>query len=385
MPAPPIVRAIVRALVAPSRTTPAPATPLPLLEPAPLEWLLDPADPSARLHALRELFDRPASDPDVVELRARVLALPEVQAAFARQQEDGGFGDLRGEDTPRGTAWMVGWLLLRGVPPRDPRLLKAVRALHRSRQVAEERRPDHPDGAFSTTGRPTDVAGCVTGDDLALSLAVLGPIEDNRRAVLWLLSHQRHDGGWLHCQKWNWKRRTGRILRRSVDWPEESDPAVRSCRFGTFRVLRALALLPEELRDEHVRRALARGAEYFLARGITGSLEKPDEDLRPHVRLFNPDFSRLGTPVRQQLDMLAVARVLVDLGHATDPRLARTLQRIRDLQGEDGRWRCTSVVEGMLPAPENPPGQPSKWVTADALALLRRVAHSHGAELTLRG
>lgn len=365
--------------------------PLPLLRPAPLEWLLDPSDPSARLYALRELLERSDDDAQVRQLRLALEVEPRITATFARQRDDGGFGDLEGDDAPEGTAFALSYLLLLGISPRDPRLVKAARAFVKARQVPEStdaaspaNATEHPDGAFSTSPRSADVASCTTGDALALSLTLLGPIEENRRAVLWLLRTQRHDGGWLHCRRWSWKRKVEAKLRPShSSWPEESDPSVRSCRFGTYRALRALATLPDDLRDANVRRALTRGAEYFLARGVTGSLESPGKDLQPRIRTFNRGFAELGTPLRQQLDMLAVARLLVDLGYATDSRLAPTLERIRDLQGDDGRWRCATTLPGMLGGADQKEGEPSKWITVDALSLLRRVARSHGAELTM--
>src|SRR5690606_25531978 len=112
---------------------------------------------------------------------------------------------------------------LLGVSPRDPRLVKAARAWVKARQVPETPgRADLPDGAFSTSPRPADVASCTTGDALSLALTLLGPVEENRRAVLWLLRTQRHDGGWLHCRLWSWKRRMEAKLRPSqLAWPEE--------------------------------------------------------------------------------------------------------------------------------------------------------------------
>lgn len=357
-----------------------------LRHPAPLDWLLDPTDPVARLRALRELHDRAEFDDDVRAAQKAVLELPRVKMALAAQKQDGGFGDLAKEDTARGTAWTLSWLLQLGVSPREPRVVKAAHALLAGRFVREDvHRPELPDGAYSFSREPGDIASCVSGDNLGIALQVLGPIDENRRAVMWLLRTQRHDGGWLHCHRWSWKTKAATRLLGSLrlHWPEESDPAVRSCRFGTFRVMRGLATLPDELRDDLVRKALTRGAEFFLARGVTGSLERPDVDVEPKVRSFSRSFALVGTPVRQTLDMLAVARQLVDLGYGADPRLARTLERLCDAQKPDGRWRCESNSTGMLGGDEQPAGQPSKLVTIDALALLRRVLRSHGQELDL--
>jgi len=361
---------------------PAPA-PYSLAYKAPLEWLLDPADPEARLRTLREVLNRTDGDPDVMDARARLLDSRAVTGIFDALKPDGTWGDLAKEDTVQGTAWNLSLLLALGVPPRDVRLVTAAQALLRARQVTGTGTGQlWPEGAFSASVEPADVASCVTGDDLALSLTVLGPIDENRRAVMWLLRRQRHDGGWLHCHRWSWIARGARLMpSRRLAWPEETDPAIRSCRYGTFRALRALATLPEELRDDLVRRALTRAAEFFLARGVTGRLESPVTDAVPKVKSFNPGFALLGTPVRQTVDMLAVARVLTDLGYGVDQRLAPTVERIRALQQPDGKWRCESGGPGMWPVEHQPVGSPSKRITVDAISLLRRVARSAGREL----
>jgi hypothetical protein len=329
------------------------------------------------------MFDRAENDPDIRQCRSAIAESSTVIAAFEARRPDGAWGDLGRDDTATGTAWTLSWLLQLGVSPRDNRLVSAARALVNARQVREKENADQwPAGAFSFSGDPADVASCVTGDDLAITLTILGPSDEVRRAVHWLVQSQRHDGGWLHCHRWSWGAKGMRLLPgRKHEWPEESDPAVRSCRFGTFRALKALASLPEELRDPAIRKAITRAAEFFLARGITGSLESPDQDIAPKVKSFSASFAQLGTPVRQTLDMLAVARVLTDLGYGPDPRLRRTIQRIHELQQTDGRWLCESSGTGMWPADEQKVGAPSKRVTIDALALLRRVARSSGVEL----
>jgi hypothetical protein len=263
--------------------------------------------------------------------------------------------------------------------------VQAARALLNARQVREKQNAERwPSGAFSFSADPADVASCVTGDNLSIALAILGPTDEIRRAVMWLLQTQRHDGGWLHCHRWSWGAKSMRLLPgRKYDWPEESDPSIRSCRFGTFRAMKALSLLPEELRDPPIRKALTRGAEFFLARGITGSLESPDSDVVPKVKSFNASFAMLGTPVRQTLDMLAVARLLTDLGYGPDARLRKTILRIHELQQSDGRWNCETTGTGMWPASDQRVGTASKRITIDALALMKRVARSSGVELKL--
>jgi len=357
--------------------------------PLPFEWLLDPVDVPARLRTLVDVFDRPADDPEVVEARANLLRSAEVTAMFERRRPDGSFGDLLGADSADGTLDSLSRLLLLGVPPRDPRIVGSVRAWLAARQVPLDGPGDDPEGAGgaiafrSEKGRAveSDVASCITGDGVALALKVLGPVEEVRRAVFFLLRRQRHDGGWLSCNRWSLAVRAKTTLlrgRRTHD--EEGDPSVRSCRFGTFRVLRGLATLPPELRDEATSRAITRAAGFFLSRHVTGRSDDPDTEAIPKVPRFSASFSALGNSLHQNSDPVSVLRVLVDLGHGTDPRLSRALARVLERQRIDGRWVNESSGPGML---SQPVGAPSRWVTLDVIALLQRIARSHGTELPL--
>jgi hypothetical protein len=59
----------------------------------PLPWLLDPENPSIRYWTLTDIFDRPASDPEVQEARGAIAQQPLVKQLFALQHPQGHWGD----------------------------------------------------------------------------------------------------------------------------------------------------------------------------------------------------------------------------------------------------------------------------------------------------
>ena len=71
-------------------------------------------------------------------------------------------------------------------------------------------------------------------------------------------------------------------------------------------------------------------------------------------------------------DLLSALKALAVHGYAGDRRFLPLLERVLQLQdshGSQGRWICGSVSRTW---PIEKRGQPSKWVTLDALRLLKR-------------
>ena len=68
---------------------------------------------------------------------------------------------------------------------------------------------------------------------------------------------------------------------------------------------------------------------------------------------------------------------VVDSGPIRADVVCRTLDRVRHQQRPDGKWVAETTSPGML---DQRVGAPSKWVTLDALVLLRRASRSHGQD-----
>ena len=58
----------------------------------PVDWLLEPDNPSVRYLALTELLDHPEGDPDVVQAKRDIMDSGVVRALLEGQREDGYWG-----------------------------------------------------------------------------------------------------------------------------------------------------------------------------------------------------------------------------------------------------------------------------------------------------
>ena len=195
-----------------------------------------------------------------------------------------------------------------------------------------------------------DSEHCV-GGNAARTLIRFGYLDHPvvRKSIDWLVRTQKSDGGW-HCFPF----RTGTL----------------DCWEG----LEALAVIPEGDRDGPTRRAIERGAEFYLQRSL----------MREGRSRYAPWF-RIHYPNHYHYDLLVGLRVLTRLGYGQDPRLAPALRWLRSKRRPDGTWSLDATqpdIEGEwarypLREPEFPMmlellHEPSRWATVEALAVLAR-------------
>ena len=144
------------------------------------------------------------------------------------------------------------------------------------------------------------------------------------------------------------------------------------CAWGGTKVMLAFSRLPLKKRTPLIIRAIERGADkFFKIDPVTAKYPQRLPDTPP-----NRDWWKFGFPVFYITDLLQLAEALVGLGLGKDPRLAKTLQLIRDKQDENGCWSLeyhyASKTWVDIPAPE----QPNKWVTLRALKVLKQAQES---------
>ena len=306
-------------------------------------WLLDEdADPSVRCRVLRELLDRPADDPDVV-LAQRRIGRQGWAAEILRLQHPAGQWDTRGTSAfelyrPKyiATNWRLLVLSDLGVRGKNPRVRKAVRLFLR--------RFGGPSGGLGYRGSEV----CFTGNAVRM-LVRFGYLDDARvrPALEWLIRHQKSDGGW-HC----FPSRTGTL--------------------DAWEAMAAFAALPPTARSAAVRRAIERGADFYLDRGLLREGRTP-----------YPPWLRLHYPVHYYYDLLVGLDVLTSLGFGDDPRIRPALNRLEAMRNRDGSWN----LDALHPDSEDPqyrtrgpfyplglevPGRPSRWITTTALSVLKR-------------
>ncbi len=192
---------------------------------------------------------------------------------------------------------------------------------------------------------------CVTGNAVR-TLIRFGYLDHPRvqRSIAWIVRTQKPDGGW-HC----FPSRTGTL--------------------DGWEGLAALAEIPEESRDESIRRSIERGSEFYLRR-----------HLMEEGRFRYPPWFRIHYPNHYYYDVLVGLRILTRLGYGADPRLAPALRWLRSKRGRDGTWSLDAALpdldsklagfqynQVMFPMMLEPLHEPSQWATVEALSVLARI------------
>jgi len=309
------------------------------------DWLLEGTDPSVRHRVLRELLDRPADDPDVVAARKEIGVEGWAADLLALQHPDGHWvtPSATSADMEQPLCISTRYFLLvltdLGVTSADPRMARAV-DLYLDRMSG----PD-----FVELGGK-DSEPCFTSFDV--KLAVLFGHGDEprvRRAIDWLVSAQKKDGGW-NCQ-----------------------PSKRGT-LDTWEPLEAFAAIPEQDRTPRVRAAIERGLDFYLSRGL---MNEGGSTYAPWLRLHYPRH--------YFYDVLVGLDMVTALGKGRDPRLKDAWEWLEGKRNNEGRWVLEALHpdredEEYLEAARGPifpfglefPGRPSRWITAIALIALHR-------------
>lgn len=292
----------------------------------PLPWLLDKGNPSVRYWSLIDILGQPLNDPDVLKARAAIARLPLVQHIFSKQHSDGHWGDDETKPyTAQGAVGVLAILHKLGVEP-DDRTAAGCDSLLRFSQ-------NEGGGLSLVKTRRSGVFPCTTGEHLPF-LVYFG-LEDDprvRRAFAFLIKEMSTEDA-LDC---------GRYQHRDCLW-------------GAIATLNGLYVLPEDMRSLQAERVVQRLADALLDAEYDFAGE--------HRRWLT-----FGVP--RAWDLLSALRALASHGFAPDPRFAPLLKLVLDRQDDEGRWPCGSVSRTW---PLEKRNRPSKWVTLDALRLLKNV------------
>jgi hypothetical protein len=110
--------------------------------------------------------------------------------------------------------------------------------------------------------------------------------------------------------------------------------------------------------------ARRRGEEYLLERHLLRRLSTGSE--------VSEHFGRFGFPYAYRFNVLRGLDYFRAAGASKDPRTDEALQLIRERRGADGKWPLENShdEEWVLDMGEGE-GQPSRWVTLQALRVLR--------------
>ena len=306
------------------------------LQADPLPWLLEPEDPPVRVGALTDLLERPPDDPEVRAARAAISSYPPAAGLLAAQKRDG-YWVKRDYYLPKydGTFWVLCVL-------GDLGLTAELEPIRRGCEFLFTFQRDH--GAFCRRRRvagkgvvwDTEPGPC-THARIVRFLIQVGYADDPRlrAAVDWLLSAQRDDGMW-DC----------------------GSPRRPGCLRATHDVLRVAALDAETASHPAVARAAA---------AVCDLLMEPRMD-RYHVDLewTTLEYPYFGYSLLSTLDALG------RLGYtAQEPKIAAALDYLLDQQRPDGAWTLNQRRR-RLPFDVGQPGEPNKWLTLDALRVIKQ-------------
>ncbi|UCC57814.1 MAG: nitrogen fixation protein NifH [Candidatus Bathyarchaeum sp.] len=325
-----------------------------LLKENPTGWLLEKNNPSVRFFTLTELLEKPDKDPEVVKAKNEIMNFGVVPKILAKQSAQGYW------ETPerfytakyKGTVWQLIILAEHGADGRDERVKKACKFILENSQ-------DHESGGFSFCasartggGRHSGVIPCLTGN-MVWSFIRLGYLADPRveRGVNWITTYQRFDDGIEHRPKgWPYDKATGCFGKHS-------------CHMGVVKALKALAAIPADKRPEDVKAKIETGAEYLLIHHI----HKRSHNLN---RVSKPSWLRFGFPLMYQTDALEILGILTKLGYR-DERMQEAVDLVISKQDDHGRWSLERTFNGRFQTNIEQKGKPSKWITLNALKVLK--------------
>ena len=309
-----------------------------------LAWLLDPSEPAMRYLASRDLVRPRPSERTLARLRAEIPNRGWATKILARQKAKTYWVTKRACYGPKFTAtiWQMQVLADLGMTRRDERIGNAV-DLWFDRHIAR-------DGAFTPWSRLEGKEYrrihfrhrdrfmkrghlCTTGN-MVRSLIRFGYLDDERvrSAIDWLVDEQDGDGGW-DC----FGRPNGTL--------------------DAWEAMSAFAEIPPNRRSSDVKRAIERGAEFFLERRL---LHEGDR------------FERwwwLRYPWHYYYDVLVGLDFMTALGNRKDPRMAEALDHLGSKRLPDRRWNLDSTNGNLVIEPR---GKPSKMITFLVLRALRR-------------
>lgn len=293
----------------------------------PLPWLLDLENPSVRYRTLTEILDRPHRDPQVQEARAAIPCQSLVRRLFVLQRAGGYWGDDETKPyTAQGAVAALTLLYMLRVAP-DKRTAAGCDSFLKYSQ--------HECGGFSLVKKiKSGIFPCTTGEHLPF-LVYFGFEDDPRvRAAFAFLIRDMETSDALDC---------GRYQHRDCLW-------------GVIAAMNGLAALPAGMRTVQSDRVVERLANVLL-------------DAKYDFTGEHKRWLTFGVP--RAWDLLSALKVLAAHGYARDTRIAPLLRLVLERQDAQGRWVCGSVSRTWSIEKRN---QPSKWVTLDALRVLKLAA-----------
>lgn len=319
-----------------------------------IPWLLKDNNPSVKYFTLIDVLEKEENDLEARKTKEEIMKKGVVPKILDKQKEGGYWEDSQNFYTAKykGTVWQIIILAELGADGKDDRIRKACEFILENSQ-------DHGSNGFSTwvstkkgEGRAAGVIPCLTGN-LVYSLIKLGYLKDERvqNSIKWITTYQRFDDGIKNAPK---------------DWPYERWVICwgkHSCHMGVVKALKALAEIPPNQRNRKVKNTIEEGVEYLLKHHIY----KRSHNLG---RVSKPGWLRFGFPLMYQTDVLEILGILTRLGYH-DERMQEAIDLLISKQDNQGKWKLESTFNGRFQTNIEHKGKASKWITLNALKVLK--------------
>ena len=330
---------------------------------ASLDWLLAHDEPVVRYLALRDLVGLSVDDPEL--LAERQLAHHQGPVAKILEHMDPeGFWEKPGPGYGpkyRSTVWALILLAQLGASmDEDERVAQTCR-YYLAQALPET-------GHIAYNGAPGGTFDCLQGN-MSWALLELGYAEPEHwdarldAAFDWMARTVTGEGVASQGDK-----NTSERYYAYQCGPDFACGANnnQSCAWGAAKVMLAFSRLLAERRTPRIETAIQRGVD-FLFNVEPTSAAYPTAYGNPPSR----NWWKFGFPVFYVTDLLQLAEALVRLGYGADPRLAATLQLIREKADAQGRWPLEYHYASKTWGNYGRGGQPNPYVTLRALRVLR--------------
>ncbi|MGZ7116215.1 MAG: nitrogen fixation protein NifH [Methanobacterium sp.] len=319
----------------------------------PVEWLLKEDNPSVRYFTLLDILNKQSNDFEVKEARENIMKYGVVPKILAKQETGGYWGIpenfyLRGKY--KGTSWQILILAELGAHGEDERIKKTCEFILKNAQ-------DQESGGFSYIsaeegrGDYEKVLPCLTAN-IVWSLIRFGYVEDERvqKAINWIITHQRFDDRPAkEPDDWHYK-----MWKKC--WGE------RTCHAIIVKSLKIFAEIPENKKTSVMESYIAKGAEHMLNHHIHKRSQPPVSG-----RFKWLEFS---FPLMWNIDALEVLGLLTKLGYK-DERMQEAMDIMISKQNNEGKWTLENTFNGRFQVSIERKGKPSKWITLNALRVLK--------------
>jgi hypothetical protein len=333
----------------------------------PTDWLLEPDDPGVRYLALRDIVD--AGEKEIKAARRKAHREGPIAVILDNMNPAGWWLHPGYVYAPKcqGTSWSIISLAQLGASIEEDKRIDTACNYLLDNALAKG-------GQFSSTGDAVKTFNCFQGNMLT-SLMDLG-CQDDRLDTAYEWTARTVTGEGLPAKVTRQGLTTadsnfGKLFPLyNISGPLFSCHRLKHCAWAGAKVMLAFSRLPAKRRTPLIKRAIEAGVSYFFNDDPATANFPGEMAPQPDRRWWKFHFPVVG------MDLLQVAEALTALGYGSDPRLANTLDLIRNKQDESGRWSLEKnygywhkwwVKYGSI-------NKPNKWVTLRALRVLKQAA-----------